>query len=676
MISFNKAKEILTKKASKYYVYVENLLNKASEAYYNSDEVILTDNEYDEIYKMFNLITGKEIIGAKPNSNKGTISVEHEYKNLVGTLRKARNLNEIDEYLKKYFSIKQDEYNIRLSLKFDGNSVTIQYDENGKVLKALTRGRDGKGKDLTKAFSKDKFNLNSLMYEDSEFAIKYEVIISYDNYNKICETFNEDYANPRSLVSGILGSDDAYKYIDYLTLVPLELRLKDNNGEIKFSNNKKELFEEEIEEFYPNNYYSEYSRKIVAKDYNDAYTQIKSYYNYVNEIRSDLPFMIDGIVIDFLDKPIIEKYFYDPRGFIPEHSFALKLPYLEAIGYVTDIDYCAGNSGRITPRIHFAQKDGSPIIFNGTEHTKQQISNYKRFKELNLGIGSKVLITYNNDCLSYITKIVCKENDEITPFKYIDKCPICNSKIEIIKNKDGEETLTECVNPNCPSRILGKLENYFIRMDMKGIKINTIETLFNDKVITDIKSLYSIDWDKASNSIGEKMAEKLKNTIESKKFYDYEILGSLSIEKISIETTKLICKEYNLKELMEFYDNNTLYDKIVKLNGFSKTKTEYFVNGFKENLNTIKFLSELGYKNYKEEFKNNTDGLKIVFTGFRDEGLKFKLEKLGHKVTSSVSGKTNIVVYSDEPGATKMNKAKELGIKTMYIDDFKKEFNI
>lgn len=676
MISYNKAKEILEKKAKKYYPHVKNLLNKASEAYYNSSNVILSDDEYDDLYKLYNKITGEEIIGAEPEGKKGTISVSHKYKNLVGTLRKAKNLDEIDEYLKKYFKVKKDEYNIRLSLKFDGNSVTIEYDENGNLIKALTRGKDGKGKDLTKAFKKNNFNLKPLIYEDGAFAIKYECIISYENYNKICEEFEEEYANPRSLVSGILGSDDAYKYSDYLTLVPLELRLWNNEGKMSFINNKKELFEDEIDEFYPNNYYSEYSRKVVVKDYNEAYKEIKSYYDYVNSIRSELPFMIDGIVIEFIDKEIIDTYFYDPRGYIPEHSFALKLPYLEAIGYVTDIDFCVGNSGRITPRIWFSDKDGKPIIFNGTEHTKQQISNYKRFKELNVGKGSKVLVTYNNDCLSYITKIICPENEKIEPFEYCNECPICGGDVILIENDKGEETLTECENPNCPSRILGKLENYFIRMDIKGIKINTIETLFNDKLITDIPSLYNINWKKASTSIGPKNAENMKEAIEEKMYYDYEILGSLSIEKISLETTKIICKKYNLDEIFKLYNNDILYESILELDGFSKIKTNYFCEGFEKNLDIIRFLAKRGYKNYKDEFKNVGDGLKIVFTGFRDGLLETKLERLGHKVTSSVSRKTNIVVYSDNPGATKMNKAKELGIETMYIEDFKDKFNL
>lgn len=672
-MTYNLAKKYL--KESKNLSKVKEFLNEASKAYYNTDKVIITDIQYDELYKMYVDITGDEFIGSEPNSKKGTINVSHDYKNLVGTLRKARNLSEIDEYLDKYFKVKLNQYNIRLSLKYDGNSVTIEYDENGNVIKALTRGRDGKGKDLTNVFK--TFKKDSLFFENGEYAIKYEVIITYDNYNKICEEFEEEYANPRSLVSGILGSDDAYKYKDYLTLVPLEMRVKEDGESICFEDGLKKLYESEpVFHQDPNNLYSFYSSNIVVKNKKEAKEKITEYYNHVNEIRSELPFMIDGIVVDFLNEKIIENYFYDPKGFIPEHSFAVKLPYLEAIGVVNDIDFCVGNSGRITPRIWFTGIDGTPICFNGTEHTKQQISNYKRFKELNLGKGSKILVTYNNDCLSYITKLDVPENKKIKPFEYCDECPSCGGDVYIIENSKGEETLTQCENPNCPSRILGKIENYLVGIDVKGIKINTIEKLFEDKVFKDISSIYTFNKSEAAKSIGKKNAENMYNAIKENIPYDYEMIGSLTIDKIGRENAKVICKKYSLEELMNMSENN-MKKNIRELDGFSDLKTKYFVEGFKQNKNILEFLMKnVNHKTYKNEFKNIGEGLKIVFTGFRNKGWEFELEKQGHKVTSSVSGKTNLVVYGDEPGATKMNKAKELNIETIYIDEFKERFNL
>lgn len=664
-ITFKQAMSIMDKKQKASYPKVKDLLKEASRAYYESDKVIMTDSDYDSLYRLYRNETGEDIIGSVPTGKKGTVSVTHSYKNLVGTLEKAKNLDEIAPFLDKYFKTKLPVYTVKLSLKFDGNSVTIERDEDGKVIKALTRGGDGKGKDLTHVF-KDE-NLDSLDFYDSGYAIKYEAIISYENYDLICKETGEDYANPRSLVSGILGRDDAYEFKDYITLVPLELRLEDNEGAVQYSNHLKNTFEEEIEELYPNNWYSQYKKVIKVKNRKELEKEITKYYEYVNSIRRELPFMIDGIVVDMLDEEIIKNNYYNPSGFIPYHSFGIKLPYLEAISEVEEIVYTVGNSGRITPNVVF-----KPVKFNGTTHTKQSIANYKRFKELNLGKGSKILVSYHNDVLTYITKVDTKENDAIKPFKYITKCPICGAKV-VIEN----DTLSFCSNDDCPSKVLGKIENFFIKMDIKGIKMNTIEKIYEDGVIESIQDLFNIKnkKKKLSESIGPKNATNMINAIEEKQYFDYEILGSLNIPNISLESAKFLCKKFDLADICNM-DEEEMYNNIINIEGFSEIKTQSVIDGIYDNYDLISFLIERGYKPYKEQFKGAGNGMKIVFTGFRNKEWEVQLEMQGHKVTSSVSGKTNLVVYGDEPGNVKMNKAKELGIETMYIDEFANKFGL
>jgi DNA ligase (NAD+) len=672
-INYEKAKKNLLMK--KDLEKVKELLIESSKAYYNSSSLILSDDEYDELYKAYKSLTNDEIIGAEPNKGSKTVSVEHSYNNLVGTLDKAKDLDEVKPFLKRFSTVdmKNKKYTVRMSLKFDGNSITIEYDKNGVPKKALTRGQDGKGKDIINVFSgkDDIVNMNNfnLSLLDSEFAIKYEVIITYEDYEKLCKETGEEYANPRSTISGILNSNEGVNFRKYMTLVPLEMRVKDEG--FAYENGLKKLYRDEISEIYPINYYDTYFTKVKKGTLEEIEEEIKKYYDKTNKMRETLPFMIDGIVVEFLNKEIIDKYFYDPRGYIPQYSFAVKLPYLEKPTEVTDIDYCIGNSGRITPRIWFKE-----VQFNGTTHTKQQISNYKRFRELNLGKGSKIMVSYHNDCLSYITKME-EQPEGIEPFKFINRCPICNTKIKVRKNDNGELTLAKCPNKECPGRLKGKIENYFIKMDIKGIKMNTIEDLYDNKLLTDIPSIYKMNYKKVAKLLGNKTAENIKNAIEEKEFYDYEILGSLGINNISIENAKVICKNYNLDEIIDLYNDDKLYDSIIKLEGFSNTKTNNFIEGFEENSDTIEFLYSKGYKNYKDNFKDAKFDLNIVVTGWRpDPVMEMKMESMGIKIKSSVSKKVNLVVYSDNPGATKVNKAKELNIPTMYVEEFKEKYNI
>lgn len=649
---------------------VKDLLDKASEAYYNSDEVILTDLEYDELYNLYKKVTGETIIGAKPPEGSKTVSVQHDYDNLVGTLEKAKDLNELKSFITRISKVKMaTKYKIRLSLKFDGNSVTIEYDKNGKPKKALTRGQDGLGKDIIKVFKNDcidnSYVLKSL---NSEFAIKYEVIFPYKNYEKLCEDTGKSYANPRSSISGFLNKNDAYKYRKYMVTVPLEMRVK-NDG-FSFNGSYKNLYTDELNAIFgDDNYYNKYAKTYSCETLKDVMDKVREYYNEVNNIRTSLPFMIDGIVLEFLNKRIINEYFYDNKGFIPQYAIAIKLPYLEKMTEVTNIDYCIGNTGRITPRIWF-----KPVEFNGTKHLKQQISNYKRFNELKLGIGSNIMVSYHNDCLSYITKVKNQPNG-IIPFKFPTKCPVCKSKITIRKNDDGELTLAACLNENCPSRLKGKIENYFIKMNIKGIKMNTIETLYDAKLITDIPSIYKLNYNKVSALVGPKNSENIKNAIESKKYFDYEILGSLSINNFSIESAKALCKVYNLDEIIDLYNNNKLYNSMLKIEGFNDITIKSFIKGFEDNSEMIEFLYSRGFDNYKDTV--GTNSLNIVATGWRpDPGMNIKLDKLGITVKSSVSKKTDLLVVNGNGGATKVNKAKELNIPVMKLEDFKEKYNL
>jgi DNA ligase (NAD+) len=286
------------------------------------------------------------------------------------------------------------------------------------------------------------------------------------------------------------------------------------------------------------------------------------------------------------------------------------------------------------------------------------------------------MVSYHNDCLSYITK-VDNQPKGIKPFEFIKKCPLCGKPIEITVNDKGETTLAQCVNDNCIGRLKGKIENYFKAMSIKGIKMNTIDELYDNKIISDIPSLYSIDYKKVSKLLGPKIAQNIQKAIEEKEYYDYEILGSLSINGFNLESAKLLCKKYSLDEIIDFYNENKLKKKMLEIEGFAEISTNYFIEGLKNNESTVEFLYSRGFKVYKDNFKDINNEINICVTGWRpDPMLDIKLTANGFKVKSSVSKKVNILVYSGEPGATKTNKAKELGIEMMSKEEFLKKYNL
>lgn len=639
-------------------------LEEASYYYYNTNEKKMSDKEYDDMQEELIKLGGKLIVGAEPSPLKGTINIEHQFNELVGTLDKAKTLEALKEWIEK--RVRELGYipSFLVSLKFDGNSVVIEY-KDGKVKLCLTRGKNGKGLDLTHVFHHNIKN-------KKDIGIKYEVIMRYKDFDQIQKDENETYSNPRSIVAGKLGDDNASKYEKYLTLVPLWVKYKDE--EMMERKKQLELIESEFGEETP---FFDYLYEFDKEDkwsIDNLMEQFELIYKNIDQKRKDLDYMIDGIVFEIIEQDARKKLGGNEK--FPNWAIALKFPPLEAHTKVIGFDYCLGDSKRITPRVWFKKVD-----FNGTTHHKQSLQNYKRFKELGLGIGSDILVQYRNDCLTYIEKLDTENNKTIKPEPFTDICPICKQhSVKINVNK----TYAFCTNPNCSGNNVGKIQNYISKMDIKGIKSSTIKKLKEENLLNSITDLYTMDYRKIRDikGLGEKIEKNIQAAINSKQSYDYEILGSLRINNVSLVTSKEICSKYKLSDLIKFNRDTLVNNLIENIEGIAEISANYIADGIEENLDTIEFLLKntkvICYKDkIDKNRKNGEKSLIIVFTGFRDKALQEQLELKGHKATSSVSSKTNLVVTKDvNSSSSKVKKAKSLGIEVINVETFKKRFNL
>ena len=627
---------------------MKDLLEKASDAYYNSDEKIMSDEEYDKLRDKYENEVGLLPIGALPKEGKGTVNVSHNYENMVGSLSKTNTIEGFREWLEKTITNgKGDRNKIQLlvSLKYDGNSVAIEY-ENGKCKLALTRGRDGKGLDLTHVFKDETIPVKD------NLCVKYEVVMCYDDFNQFLEDTGGDYKNPRSVTAGILGRDDAYKYRKYLTLVPLAVALENE----EFSSKNDEL--KTLKKVNTGKVKYHADAKLLKGNLEEVIEQLEDIYNNLSNTRQDLNVMIDGLVIELIGKK------YHKLGYVntkPKWVVALKFPYMEKTSKVTGFDFCLGNSGRITPRVWF-----EPVVFNGATQQKVSLANYMRFQELKLGIGSDILVQYRNDCLSYVEKLDTEHNKTVTPYEFTNVCPVCGSPVEI--NDNG--TYAFCSNPNCNGTVIGRIERYLTKLDIKGIKAATLEKLYDNNMITDIHSLYELDYKKVAKieGLGTKSANIMKKAIESKVPFDYELLAGIGIEDLGNTMSKQLCKVYSLTELLDLSKKKSFKNEIIKLEGFSDImagKLLYGLNTYRDELN--KLIKCTNMKIYKESLVTPTGKTyNFCITGSinqwknRDE-LKSVLESLGHKVTGGVTSKTDYLINNDlESTSSKNKKAKEL----------------
>ena len=536
---------------------IKEILEKASESYYNSDSKILSDTDYDELSRYYISIGGELIVGAEPKEGKGTINVSHEFGELVGTLDKAKNLDDLREWLEKKIKVLGYIPSFLVTLKFDGNSIVIEY-KNGKIVRVLTRGKNGKGLDLTHVFH------HKIKCKDN-IGIKYEVIMTYENFDKLQKDFNEDYANPRSIVAGKLGDDNAAEYEKYFTLVPLWVKEK-----TKIIPRKEQLdfIEKEFgEEVCVFDYIYEFDKEEIWS-LDELMKQFSELYEIINNKREELNYMIDGIVFEIMEQEARDKLGTTEK--YPNWAIALKFPYMEKTTKVIGFDYCLGDGGKITPRVWF-----EPVDFNGTVHRKQSLQNFKRFEELKLGIGSDILVQYRHDVLSYIEPLDTDNNKTVKPEPFTDKCPVCGGKIRINENR----TFAYCDNPKCQGRLIGSVQNYLTKMDIKGTKSNTLEKLKDNGLLKGIKDLYTMDYTKIYDieGLGEKTAENMKKNIESKEAFDYEILGALGINNVATSTAKDVCAIYSLEELLTM--ENSSDNLIEHVEGVAEITASYIVDG-------------------------------------------------------------------------------------------------
>ncbi|ALN97842.1 NAD-dependent DNA-ligase [Bacillus phage vB_BpuM-BpSp] len=652
---------------------IESILEDASKSYYNTSDLLMTDDEYDALAREFKRLGGVLKVGAEPPKDKGTINVEHDFAELVGTLDKANHVyikdsndpakKSVEEWI-KWISAKlpkNKSFSLGISFKFDGNSIVVEY-KDGKVLKALTRGRNGQGMDLTHVFK------DHTIVSKENVGIKYEVVISWENYRKLIEDTGLSYANPRSLVSGKLGDDNAYQYYKYMELVPLWVKLKDKNMDRE---KQIEFIEENFGE--DNSLLGEYTivEDVEGEDYDHFIQHLKEFYdNYTNE-RYNLPHMIDGLVIEVIEEDVRQALGYADDQ--PRWAIALKFPSLKAKSRVTNFDFTLGPSGIITPRVWY-----EPVDFNGSIHTKQSLQNYKRFAELKLGIGSDIIVSYSNDVLTYISKDM-DSNKEVEPYPFTNECPVC--KGDVVIGESG--AFAYCDNNACEGKVVGRVQNYLTKMDIKGIKDSTLEKLMLSGLLNGITDLYTMDYSKIASieGLGLTTGINIKTAINSKVPYDYEIAGALGINSFSITKSKELFRHFSLKNLMErlFEDRQKLIEEIKDIEGFSEITASYITDGLEANEEVVSFLLSREHKVLADEVVQSNDDkpLKIVFTNFRDEMMQFELEKRGHKITSSVSGKTDVVVCPDVNGNTvKIKTAKAKGIRVVNVEDFKKEMGL
>lgn len=632
------------------------ILNKASKAYYQDAEEIMSNLEYDKLYDELLELEKKEGVVL---SNSPTIHVGYEvlselpkerHPSPMLSLDKTKEVAVLRDWLGSHKGI--------LSWKLDGLTIVLTY-ENGKLLKAVTRGNGEVGEVITNNAKVFRNIPLEISYKEP-LVLRGEALIKYSDFEKMNATIEDvdaKYKNPRNLCSGsvrqlnneITAKREVYFYA--FSLVTAE--------GVDFKNSRLEQM----------NWLSSLGFDVVQNKEVTSDTMEETVAWFAKEIETfDLP--SDGLVLS-LDDIAYGKSLGTTAKF-PRDSIAFK--WQDEIRETTlkEIEWSASRTGLINPVAIF-----EPVELEGTTVSRASVHNVSILEGLHLGIGDTIKVYKANMIIPQIAENVTKSGTVVIP----DKCPVCHEETAI-RNDNGVKSLY-CVNPECLAKKIKSFTHFVGRnaMNIDGLSEATIEKLIQKGMIKELADIYHLE--QYENEIttmegfGQKSYDNLIASINKSRDVNIaNFIYALGIDNIGLSTAKIIVKQFGS-------DWNTLKNlsaaELVEVDGIGDVIAETYCGFFRNSQRVEKLehlVKELHFQVEESSGDNSFDGLNFVITGSvehfanRNE-VKDVIEKKGGKVTGSVTSKTNYLINNDNTSnSSKNKKAKELGIPIITEEEF------
>ncbi|WP_072680276.1 NAD-dependent DNA ligase LigA [Arcobacter sp. LA11] len=640
-----------------YSIKIEKLI-KWAHAYYVEDNPQATDEEYDKLSReclAYEQTYPKNSHPNSPNKRVGGFVLDgFEKASHLSRMWSQEDVFDTEELIDWINRAKKVNTNLEFMCepKFDGASLNLIY-ENGLLKQAITRGDGSIGEDVTNNV-KTIHSIPLQITEKSLLEIRGEIVIKKDDFEKINEQRikNEEppFANPRNAAAG-------------------SLRQLDPNITAK----RKLFFNvwgvgENSLEFTRTSNMMQYIYKLgfatpPLQTITTTVEGIEETYNKIIASRNDIEMMLDGMVVKINDIETQEELGYTVK--FPRWSCAYKFPAVEKTTKVKNIIQQVGRTGVITP---VAVVEAT--LIDGSTVERASLHNYDEIERLDLRINDEVIIIKSGDIIPKITKVFHDRRDGTQEeVKRPTNCPKCESELL------DEGTLIKCQNLDCPSIVTNSIIYFASKncMNIDGLGIKIVEQLVNEKKIYDILDLYSLEYENLANLEGfkEKKINNLLNAIKDTKGTQlHRVINALGIEHIGEVASKQICLEFGLNVI------NIDLDSLIALDGIGEQMAKSFVEFMRVNhtlvLKLIEIINpEIEVKIEVEEnaFKDKT----VVLTGTMSQSrglIKKDLEALGAKVSSSVSKKTDYLIYGEEAGS-KYDKAVSLGVNTLTEEEMK-----
>ncbi len=662
---------------------LRNVLRFHEYRYYILNDPLLSDSEYDQLFKLLERSeelhpewvtrdsptqrVAKDITHAFPTVAHlvPMLSLENSYN--------SEDLKDFDRKVKQGGGIQQVVYCVEP--KFDGGSISLVY-ENDFLTRGATRGDGVEGDDITQNIRQ----IGSLplsapfsAYGIQQIEIRGEVLINKENFKRYNEELVENgmvpLANPRNAASGTLRIKDprevrrrhleAFVYhISYFTLIPgnvLPDALKTHAGSLKL--------------LWDLGFRSPQQEKKLFDDIEN----VIDFCSEFEEKRDNLPYEIDGMVVKVNDISLQDKLGMTSHH--PRWAIAYKFKARQATSKLISVEFQVGRTGTITPVAKI-----EPVFIGGVTVSSISLFNEDIIKEKDLKINDTVLVERAGDVIPYIVKPLSElRTGKETAIEFPKNCPVCHSQLF----REEGEAAWRCINIECPAQVVERINHFVSKdaMDIRGFGEANVRRFYNEGWLHDIPEIYELDFEKLTGleGFGKKSIENLQKSISASKQQPlHRLLFGLGIRFVGETTAKVLAQRiqhlFDLKD-MSMEDLQALEDIGPKVAG---SIVHFFSNT--QNLQMLHKLESLGLQLQNSqkisESSGNLSGQTFLFTGtlptLKRSDAEAMAEAKGGKILSGVSAKLNYLVVGEEAGS-KLEKAKKLNtVKIISEEDFLK----
>ncbi len=641
---------------------LRDLLNYHSHKYYVEDDPEIGDYEYDMFQRELAEIEKEypELITPDSPTQRVGGSAEGMFEPVVHTvplesLQDAFSIEEVRAFDDRVRAVFADAEFV-VEPKIDGLSVALEY-ENGVFVRGSTRGDGNVGEDVTANLR----TVNSIplrLKKNVTIEVRGEVYMPKKVFGALVEEQEENgekaFKNPRNAAAG---------------------SLRQKNPQIT-ATRKLDIFVFNIQRFDGNeitghkqsiDFLKELGFKTVP--FCNKFSNIDGVIGElerIGELRSSLPFDIDGAVIK--TDSFAQRTEIGSTAKFPRWALAFKYPPEEKETTLIDIEVAVGRTGVLTPTAVF-----EPVLVAGSTVSRATLHNQDFIDEKDIRLGDRVVIRKAGDIIPEVIKVVSHaENSEKYTLPAV--CPSCGANI--IREED--EAAVRCVNPECPAQLLRNLIHFCSRdaMDIEGMGDAVLEKLVANGLLTKASEIYTLKKEDFMTLEGfkDKSSQNLVGAIEKSKTNDLaKLVFALGIRHVGQKAGKILAEHF---ETMENIMNASLED-IASIEGFggimAKSVADFFA--LEQSKREIEALAAYGVNmsSQKEKIDNRFEGKTFVLTGTlptysRNEASEI-IEKFGGKTASSVSKKTSYVLAGEEAGS-KLVKAQTLGVTIISEEEF------